>query len=439
MKTYESLVHPGLLNDHLDEPRKAELVDQYFGYRGRALAQRLVQDVESAGAIDSETLAYIDQIFYKKLQDRYGLEGLDHTKSVFLRQLKHANEVPTYIVGKALPSGMEHVYGLRNLVDLPCDSPAELLAQSVSSNDPIEAFETQRMLMLAELSVHFHMRNMKEQPYKQLREIHKLLCQEFYVPEQRGVSNTTHLSINATHDNDTNEYLGRADSRTYGNDHIKQHIFQARRFIGSDGLQYNALTQIRKKSDKVSIMKAIDKSRGKDTIDIGRSVTDTTGMMIAVLGNEQYPSNPHLRAEVADRVLTILQYAYGSSIDIREDGNVDARSASGGRNWQRYQVFFDKKSLPLELIFLDEKGLIDSSVKVGDLENPKDIDRAHSLYEVTRAQRMFPIIFPPHIYNGSTYQEVNEQLPALMAKKIESEAQQLLALDRCNYMEEWFD
>src|SRR5690606_23953630 len=109
----ESFVNPGLINADCS-PRKGRLVLQYYGLGGFDILNQAKDGLQ----VGKETQNVVDDEFFQRLIRRYPaqIEGPQHALDIYMNQLRHANNVPDYVLNNALPMGYETVFGLRNKV-----------------------------------------------------------------------------------------------------------------------------------------------------------------------------------------------------------------------------------------------------------------------------------------------------------------------------------
>jgi len=431
---HPSMIEPG----HALKLGDARMIRNYFGKEQWGVFAHLLRDnppdyleylmdpdpERSIEILNSEkwrcTSDFLDGHFLDNLVRRYALDGREHAMDVYLRQIHHANQTVANILSLSLPRGSERKWGLYNEVSTRTDSPSRLIAKAFGEPDERERFEYMRAIYLAEISIHLHERSRESKPYNRNEQVQALLNAHLF--DQNTSRKTQEASIRTIHDNTTNKCLGRyICGEVQNGTHIKSQDF-AMRSVKDRGWVH---TQPRVKTDPACIEKVVFKAARDKRIARIADASDLSGIMLVAMGDKYTQGSVAMRDWLAERTLDILTRNYNGTMTFVEDHIIDGRSKAPELPWLRYQLYFGDQETPTELILYDEKNYMDSRMLVGDINDPRVPNRAHQLYQITRAQASFPLLFPESIYH---YDEL--KLNMLMKIKLQSEAFNLIHQDR---------
>ncbi len=398
-------IYPTVLDGNFSH-KATGLLKDYVGSDWRTFLGPFPTSMEEIAATEARVNAHV----LKMIVERYGVNPDDAIK-FYREQLNNANRTVEYVIDKALGNSYRTTYGLGNETAFPTDSPFDNLCHVtgfLNVMDPLEQYERERQHIIAPIAAQVTRRSREEGYQVGINNFQKLMNMHVFenVPGTSGHTGerkkTTIQRVLAAHDNTDNSFQGVLPAPDFtGQYHTKEHAFRAR-YSSDVGW---VVTDPREKGMEQSVVKGLTKAivKGKE-VNVVEDVQDVAGVMFVTLGDDNFEGGLQSRDTLAEKVIQTLKHS-GRLKDLKEKHHLNEDRNNGkSLPWLRYEVqLHNGCSSPFELVFYDLKQYLDYRYFVGDLEDPTKHAHGHPLYEVIRAQRIFPDLFPKRIYNGRDF------------------------------------
>lgn len=418
-------LYPSVLEGNFSH-KSAGILRDYVGDDWRLLMGSYPSSLEEIQAAEER----INSSVFRTLVERFGISP-DDAPRFYREQLCNANKAIEYVIDKALGSNYRTAYGLGNEAAFPTESPFDNLRHVtgfLNVMDPLEQYERERQHFIAPIAAELTMRSRDEGFQHELSDFQQLMNMHVFenVPGTDPLyqrKKTTIKRVNVAHDNEDNSFQGILSAPDFTSQyHTKQHAFRAR-YASDVGW---VVTDPREKGLEQSIVKGITKAMMKrKKISVSEDVSDPAGVMFVTLGNDNFEGSIQSRDILASKVHQTLEQS-GRLKDWKDKSNLNTVTNNGKTlPWLRYEVeLHNGCSAPFELVFYGLEEYINYRYFVGNLEDPQKHAHGHRLYEVIRAQRLFPWLFPRHIYNGRDFGQFD--LEEIMRARRYQEAEAML-------------
>lgn len=319
-----------------------------------------------------------------------------YTEQFYMQQQKQANGVIEYLVD-LLPEARHH-WGLKGEISGPSDEPNYLfglLSDPPDSIDSTLTYESHRLVLLSILAGRINAANLNGRLNSVGSKFLDLFNQNLFEGVKgRGMP----FDLESFHHNATNEVAVPGSSPFTA--HLKRIPFTAR-VIKDVGLVH---ISSRKKDDRISIIKSIATALDRGGEINTDSIKDKIGMMFVLL--EDIVTAKYL----ADRVVSVMEAGPKRirRVDIEDEVEQDrGQSPAFKFDARRVIWFYDKDGgedpVPFELIILKKANYLNSILEVGTMDSQTGLytGMAHDLFDLKRARKVAPVLFPEEVYGVS--------------------------------------
>lgn len=386
-------------------PDDLELVHHFYGREG---AWAFLRSLKGESLREDE-VAPIDNYFFRRIVDMYGLNPKVNPRAFYEYQLESANVVTNKIV-RTLLWDRKDILGLKTEVDTIPQSPFERILilgsrreedGSLTESDPELRFQVKRQLYLAHISAQIDSRKLNGRLEDHLLDIEGVFNESLFKGE---TGKTSYKEVMAYHDNEINRVLrfredDEVDLTLLQTAHLKSHLFKVRRIEGLGDVFYTR----RQKEHISSVEKAIRKAiiNGGE-IDPMKDVQDSCGIRFVVMGGAQ------MENDLTRKIPEVLVKDYTQkfperAIDMIPDDVVDSSgSQNSSVSFSRIQFYFGDLPVPIEIIVQNLSSYLNSEYEIGGFDETRGryTGQAHTIYEVNRCLDSLSVLFPQEIYTG---------------------------------------
>jgi len=364
--------------------RDLRLISSTFGHEGRNFFYR---NYKGRNIPDDRDLPErINQEFFRNLTQRFGVE---FTQEDYLDALKKAAETHNYIITTlGLP---EWKVGLLNEVLSFSESPFDRL-KLLSSRDinPLLRFQLAEQLLLALPGAESNMRTKNQRLRTQLDKFVSVTDKELF--SGKPIGDTRVIDVYSTHDyqNKVVDIGFSPFTHLANNVTQKKTPLRVREIEKDKNRKFTVTFDIRKKDDRIVVLKAIEKAiLGDGDVQL-ESVTDMIGKKFIII-----------KGDKKDLIVifdSIMRCGFNVRKVEKDDSTEKTRNQSSRHRFSRRQYHINDNKF--EVIFYNLREFLNSEYDIGYIDRDDFYNgAAHSLFELKRIAHVANLLFPKELYN----------------------------------------